>query len=224
MTPIVIDLPPSSPLEPPAEGLHELWEDLYESLGFHRDADEENEFALRKFCKAVCAPIEPIHQLTREREGQKGWTVALDPWDAPEEVLPWLAQFTGVIIAPNMTPEEIRAEIAEPTGWKRGQAPSIRLVASRELTGGKRVIIRTRTPSVGRTYIRVLKSECPNPERTETALRAALPAWELMDFAAIDGVTWADIEAGWEDFTELTGAFESFKDLTEVLPTELPEP
>ncbi len=222
--PIVIDPPEAPPLPPPADDGSNLWELPYESLGFHRDDDEANDFALRKWCEAECAPLQAVYDLVREREGQAGWAVLYDADECPVESLPYLAQISGVVITPEMTEEQIRGEIKEPTGWKRGQPEAIRIALRRTLTGEEPlVIIRPRTPEVGHHYIRTLKSQTPEPERTERVLREKIPAWEKLDFAAIDGVSLADLEAGWELLEDLEAAFTTLGEIEDLLPTELPE-
>jgi len=224
--PIVIDPPEARPLPPPADDGSNLWELLYESMGFHRDADEANDFALRKFCEAWCAPLQPIYDLVRERaDGTPPWGILFDVDNCPAECLPYLAQYVGVVLTPEMSEEQIRAELKEPTGWKRGQPEAIRIALRRTLTGDEPlVIIRPRTPEVGHHYIRTLLSQTPEPERTERVLREKLlPAWELLDYAAIDGVTVLDVasSAKWTTVADLAAACPSVKDLAEILPTDL---
>jgi hypothetical protein len=123
-----------------------------------------------------------------------------------------------------MDEEQQREEIRQPTGWKRGWRESIRTIAKRGLTGSKRVILRPRTPEVGHYFARTLLAETPDPVRVERDLRAAVPAWSLLDYEALDGVSWADVEASWEDWAAVKAAFDSWADLADILPDELPEP
>lgn len=201
-----------------------LWELLYSSLGFHVEDDEAQDFALRKFCEALCAPMQPAYDLVREREGSAGWAIVFDADNCPAYALPYLAQFVGVQIVPEMSEEQIRAEIRQPTGWRRGQPESLQIATRRTLTGeDPLVIIHPRTPEVGVTYIRTLLSQTPDPIRTERVLRAVLPAWEVLEYEAIEGVTWADVTAStkWETWANLTADFATWQALTEILPTEI---
>jgi hypothetical protein len=169
--------------------------------------------------------LDPVYEVVRERDGQRGWAVLLDPANCPAKGLPYLAQYVGAELTPEMDEAQQRAEIEEPTSWKRGQLPAIKLVGARGLTGTKRVIVRSRTPSVGHHYIRTLASETPSPERTEFTLRKkGVPAWEMLDYEAIDGVTVEDVAAGWKTVADLAAAFSSVEDLADILPNELPEP
>lgn len=221
--PFVIDppAPPSLPATP--EDGTELWEQLYEAMGWFTSLDAENDFALRRVCEAWCVPLQRIYDIVRERNDQVGWAIALDPDNAPAEYLPYLAQWVGAVLTPGMSLEQQRLEIKEPTGWKRGQVPSITLITKRELTGTQWVRIRPRTPGPGEIYIRTLLSETPNPERVEQELLDhGIPAWELLDYEAIEGVSYADIAAGWTDYEELREAFPDYAHIRDMLPDELP--
>jgi hypothetical protein len=203
----------------------DLAELFYEELGFHRDDDEATDWTLLRFNAGWVEPIEPVYELVRERDdGTPSWGILFDVDECPTACLPYLAQYAGCVLTPEMSEEQIRNEIREPTGWRRGQPESIRIALRRTLTGEEPlVIIRPRTPEVGHHYIRTMKSQTPDPERTERVLREKIPAWEMLDYAAIDATTFADIAAGWETFDDLAAAQPTFKDLAEVLPTELPE-
>lgn len=202
----------------------ELAEQFFGALGFHAEDDEANDWPLLRFCAAWIAPLEPVNEIVRERGDSPPWGVLFDVDNCPAWALPFLAQYVGVVITPEMSEDQIRNEILEPTGWARGREPAIRIAAQRTLTGDQRVIIRPRTPEAGVHYIRTLKSETPDEERTRAVLRAALPAWEVLDYAAIDGVTWGDIAASYEDWAEILATFDGWADLADILPDELPEP
>lgn len=203
----------------------ELWELLYDSLGFHVEDDASGD--LRKFCEALCSPQEETFQIVRPRPDQAGWALLFDVDECPADALPFLAQFVGVQITSEMSEEQIRNEIREPTGWKRGQPESLRVATRRTLKPVAEeellVIIHPRTPEVGRHYIRTLLSQTPEPERTRAVIRAMLPAWEVLDYEAITGVTVADVTASakWTTVADLSAAFSSVQALTEVLPTEI---
>jgi hypothetical protein len=194
---------------------------LYSSLGPFAADDLSGD--LRKFCEALCLPIEIVNEIVGEGEGSPGWSLAFDAANCPESVLPYLAQYVGVSLSPEMAPSQIRAEIEKPTGWERGTDDSIKIATRRTLTGTQWVSIRPNKPEVGKTYIRVLKAECPSATRTETIVRAAVPAWSVLDFEAIDGVTVGDVTASakWETVADLAAAWSSVQALTEILPSDL---
>jgi hypothetical protein len=223
--PIVLDPPVSPPLSPAAEDGSELWEILYEALGWHKSQDAENDYPWRRICEAWCAPLQRIYDVVRERDDQAGWAILLDPDNCPVERLPYLAKFVGAVLTPNMSEEQQRVEIKEPTGWKRGQVRSIELIAKREASvADPWVRVRPRFPGPGEIYIRRLTSETPNPDRVEAdLLEYGIPAWELLDFAVIDGVTVADVAAStkWSTVADLSAAFASVDNLAHILPDEI---
>lgn len=203
----------------------QLWEELYEGTGFHRDRDPENGHALQRVSEGLCAPLQLPHDIARARDDQPApFAILFDPDECPAGLLPYSVQYVGVEITPEMSEAQIREEFRAPSGWNRGQLAAIKLAGQRTLTGTKRVIVRSRTPSVGHHYIRTLKSETPDPERTRARFRAAVPAWEALDYEAITGVSWADIAASYADWDAVKAAFTDWDDLADTLPSELPEP
>lgn len=230
--PFVIDPPVSPPLPPPSDEGSRLWEVLYDSLGFHQDTDEATGFQLRILCEVLMTPYQRVYDLIRERVGPgatqryaPGATM-LDPDNVPAEGLVYLSQYVGAKLLPIMSEQQKRDEIKRPTTWRRGETETIELVVKRELTGTAWIRIKPRTPGPGQIYIRVLSEQCASPERLEqTLLDEAIPAWCVLDFEAILGVKYVDIDAGWKTYGELDEAFagKTYKDLDHILPDELPE-
>jgi len=213
------------PLPPAAEDGSELWSILYRSLGFHRLADAENEFALRVFCEGWCAPLQRLHDLQRERPDAAAWEALFDPDRCPAESLPYLAQFVGVGVTPEMTEAQIREEIRQPTGWRRGQTPSIETATRRTLSSTEAtVIVRPRTPELGRHYIRTLLAETPEPVHTAVVVREETPAWEVIDYEAIAGVTYDDARAAWATYADAEADLDTYDEARNLLPEELPTP
>jgi hypothetical protein len=204
----------------------DLTDALYDSLGDWLTAeDEANDWVLLKMVAIwVEVNLDPVYELARGRGGEPPWSRAFDPDECPAFVLPYLAQFVGVDVVPEQTEQQLRNEIKHPTGWKRGQTESMRIATRRTLTGeNPLVIIHSRFPGPGHTYVRTLLSQTPDPARTAAVLRAATPAWNLIDYEAIEGVTFTDVAAStnWETLADLAAAFPTFQALTEILPTEI---
>jgi len=199
-----------------------LGELLYGTLGPFAEDDVSGD--LQKFCDALASPAEEVASVVgQEEDGSPGWSLAFDVENAPASVLPWLAQWVGVVITPEMTEAQIRAEIAKPTGWERGQEPTIDIGVRRTLTGTQWVSIRPNKPETGKTYIATLAAETPSPTRTERIARSLVPAWMVLVYEAIEGVTWTTVEASvkYETFTALEGGFKDFEALENALPTDL---
>lgn len=208
-----------------SEANENLWEVVYEALGFHREDDPDTGYQLRSAVKALCASYQDIYSLLREREDQPApFALMLDPDKAPAGWLEFLAQWVGVIPTPDMTETQLRAEIKQPTGWRRGQTASIKLAAQRELTGTKKAIIRPNEPERGWLFVRTLASETPSPERVKATVRAATPAWLRLDYEAMAIVTLDDLESTWpKSLATLEGKFTTLADIEDTLPSELPE-
>jgi hypothetical protein len=195
---------------------------LFNALGFHIEDDVSGD--LKAFCDAWAGPLEGVYEIVREHDDAAPWAVLFDVDNCPAESLPYLAQYVGVVLTPEMNELQQRNEIREPTGWKRGQEPSIRIAVQRTLEDDESlVIIHPRTPEVGHTYVRTLLSQTPNPARTAAIVRAAVPAWEILDVEAINGVTVADVAAStnWETVSDLAAAFSTVQALAEILPSEI---
>jgi hypothetical protein len=225
---LVLDPPVTAPPPPPpTEDGSALWEIHYRALGANRDQDADNGYALQAFSEGWCAPLQGLHDVQRERVDAAAWEILFDPDRCPAGSLPFLAQCVGVVITPEMSEAQIREEIRHPTGWRRGETGSIRIATRRTLDTAEgaepMVIVRPRTPELGRHYIRTLLAQTPEPERTARVVREETPAWEVIDYAAIDAVTYADIRAKYPTYADLKAAFPTYAALREVLPGELPE-
>jgi len=237
--PFVIQPPSAPPLEQPTDDGSFLWELLYEPMGVFRRLDEEegtpHHNHLRMFYEGKCEPLQPLYDILREREdGTPPYGILYDPQRCPAELLAFPAMHVGAILTPDMDEEQRRLEIEQPTTWRRGQkrnkSEALRLAIRKTLTGEKRVIVRERTPGPADLYVRTLKSETPDEALTERVTREEKVAGLLLDYEAIDGATWADIIAGWDDLEDFEDVgdpgdnFTDFADLTDTTPDELPEP
>lgn len=222
--PFVIDPPEPPPVSPPPEEGSQLWEVLFRSLGFHQKADESGD--LQRACEALMGPLQRVYDLIRERPGRPKGSTMLDPDNAPAEGLAYLSQYVGARLRPNMSEAQIRAEIKAPSTWRRGQDEIIELVAKRELSEGLEswIRIRPRYPGPGQIYIRTLLSQTPNPERVKQLLEEeGIPAWDVLDYQAITGVTVADVVAStkWTTVADLAAKFSDVDALAHILPDEL---
>ena len=56
-------------------------------------------------------------------------------------------------------------------------------------------------------------------ERVRRDLRSAVAAWSVLDYEAFDGLTYADLDAGYETYAAVTEAFAAYDD---VLDSSLP--
>lgn len=199
-----------------------ITEDLYESLGHFARKDVSGD--LEKFCEGLGLPLEKLYEIVGDQaDGKPGWSPLFDIDTVDVEHLAYVAQFPGARLTPEMSVDQQRAEIKEPSSWKRGTTEALKTVIRRTLTGSKRVIVRERTPEAHDIYVRTLKEETPDEARTEAVVRVSKLAGLVLDYEAIDGVTWADIAAAYKDWGEVESTFTDWADLADTLPDELPE-
>ncbi len=225
--PFVIDPPSSAPPPAPADDGSFLWELLYEAQGFHRKADPATGYQLQRLCEALCAPMQPAWEVLRERaDGTPPYGILFDVDRCPVELLPFLAMHVGARLTPDMDEAQRREEIRQPTTWRRGQTETLKVAIRKTLDpeSSQRVIVRERTPDAAGLYVRTLIDETPSEAVTLAVILENKVAGLVLDYEAIDGVTWADIAASYEDWGEIEGTFGDWADLADILPDELPEP
>lgn len=189
-----------------------LAEALYDALTPLNDPDPDG--ALQTWCEQFCAPVERIWERLAETEDQPGWAVLFDADNCPAYALPWLAQFVGVRIEDQWSEQEIRDAIKTPTGWKRGTPAAMITAAAATLTGAKSVGFIER--SGGDAYalaVRTLTSETPDPAGTEAAIRRQKPIGIILDYQAIAGQTYLDVDADFSSYTALEAAYDDYFDL-----------
>lgn len=193
-----------------------LADQIYEAMGPFAQADETGD--LRGFIEALTAPAEQVNLVVGEEEQEYGWSVALDPDLCPAELLPWLAQWEGVTLTPDMSEAERRQAIKDREGSARGRVATIRARIERTLTGTKRIIIRERNPSAYSLYIRTIASETPDETLTRAAILAQKPAGLVLNYEAATGITYIDLESDFETYNDLAAAGFSYDELAEQLP------
>jgi hypothetical protein len=198
-----------------------LTEELYEALGFYTTRDEEFDYPLLRFCAAwVETLIDPVYEVVRDRDdGRPGWAILLDPDEAPVDSLFYLARYVGARLQPAWSEAQCRAEIKQPTTWRRGQTETMRTAIQATLTGTQRVVVRERTPEPHSLYVRTLASETPDEARTAAAVATSKVAGLLADYEPFDGYTLDDEEA---NFATLDAEEAVFTTLDEILEADLP--
>lgn len=193
-----------------------LADQIYEAMGPFAAADETGD--LRGFIEALTHPAEQVNIIVGEEDQEFGWSVALDPDLCPVKLLPWLAQWEGVELTPDMDEAARRQAIKDREGSARGRVATIRARIERTLTGTKRIIIRERNPSPYSLYIRTIASETPDENLTRAAILAQKPAGIVLNYAAAVGITYIDLDADYETYTDLAAADLTYDALAEQLP------
>ena len=193
-----------------------LADQIYEAMGPFAEDDQSGD--LRKFIEALISPAEKVYEIVGESEQEFGWSIALDTDLCPAVVLPWLAQWEGVTLTPDMSVAEQRQAIKDREGAARGRVATIRARIERTLTGTKRVIIRERNPSPYSLYIRTIASETPDEDLTRAAILAQKPAGIVLDYDAAVGITYIDLAADYDTYDDLTASGLTYDELAEQLP------
>lgn len=151
-------------------------EELYEALApAFTQGDEDRDWISLRICIAITTGrIDLLHSyLIDDIDNLPAWAVIFDPERAPAEALPYLAQFSGALLTPEMNEEARRKAIQVPEAFSRGRPASIEAVAKRRLTGTKSVILTERyTENAWRLRIETLESETPEPEQTKADIIA----------------------------------------------------
>lgn len=209
------------PVSPPAQEFYEALAPTF-TVG-----DEDRGYPLLKLCNALCpSPIRQIHSyVTDQEDGTPGWVIVFDPDNAPVEVLPYLAQFDGAEIRPDMDEAQIRDAIRSPQGFGRGRPSALAKIAQRHLTGGKTVLLDERsdgTVGVDKPWqmrIRTLASETPDPELTEREIRAEWkPIGIVLTYLAIDGQTWGDLRLDHATWADVQADYATWEEVRTDLP------
>lgn len=189
---------------------------IYAALGPFAEDDETGD--LRAYIEALTSPLEILHQLLSEDNQDHPWQILTDPDRCPDALLPWLAQWDGVVLEDGMTAAEQRTAVKARAGLARGRISTIRERIERVLTGNKRIIIHERTPGPYDLYIRTIASETPNPDEVLRAIRDQKPAGIVLDYDAATGITYIDLAANYATYGDLAATGMSYQELSETLP------
>lgn len=129
--------------------------------------DEERDWLTLRICMALVAGrIDLLWEyLVDDENDLPAWAILLDPARCPEAALPWLAQFGGAVLTPEMDEAARRAAIQTPEAFSRGRLASLEAVAKRRLTGTKTVLVEERyTADPWRLRVTTLEEETPDPD------------------------------------------------------------
>lgn len=182
--------------------------------------DEANEWiALKLMMALVAGSIDQLHGYLIDDVDDLGqWEPIFDPATCPVEALPYLAQFAGAIIRPNMDTESRRNAIDAPEAFSRGRPASVEAVARRRLTGTQTVILTERyTDNAWRLRIETIEAETPEPAETEREIEEEQkPIGILLFFNTRIAWTWGEVETEsatyptWQSIAEAFDTWEEF--------------
>jgi hypothetical protein len=137
-----------------------------------------------------------------------GWQALFDVDLCPLIALPWLAQCVGERLPVGIDADTARAWIKLNPRWMRGTEQAIVNAVKRCLTGPATVQFGTRMhldgiEDVDCIAVLTYTTQTPDPVAVQRALRDNVPADIIWEYAAVDGATWALVQAGMDSWTEL---------------------
>lgn len=189
-------------------------------------ADEENGWALFHLCCVIGSMFQPIEDLVRDSDAGPGWSAIYDIDRCPSEGLPWLAQFRGVSLPPQIAGQsdedydlEMRDWIRRADGMNRGGPDAIVAAAQRRLTGTKTVTLSERDG--GDAYqlvVSTLDDETPDPDGTLADIVSQKPAGLVLNHQESVSITWAALEAADADWTAVLAEFATWDEVRLNLP------
>jgi hypothetical protein len=190
-------------------------EDLYDALEPLARGDEDRGWPLLRLCAALTAPLDGIDRYVGDRDdGTSGWTQLLNPWTAPAAALPFLAQFVGVTLEPQLSEHQQREKIAQPRNFARGTVAALRSEIELTLTGTRAVSIVERLGgNAYRLWIRTRDDETPSAARTIAAIEAHKPLGVMLVYEQIEGWAWDDVVAEHDDWADVRTGYGSWIDL-----------
>jgi hypothetical protein len=164
-------------------------DELYYSVSPLAYGDADNDYALKTLCYALAQMFNQVELLARSDGTADPWSIIMDADNAPDYVLPYIAQFVGQTI-PVGTPEaDARQLIKDPSNQKRGSLPKLIYEAKRFLTGSQYVRVIERDTSPYHFSVFVHTSEVTDSAALAAALQAVKPAGLVMNLVISDHTT-----------------------------------
>lgn len=193
------DRPPVSPI---AERAYQLMRPLAKH-------DRADDWPLLQLLDVLTRGEGPIWELVED----PGMGDVLDVDVAPAAWLPFLAAVVGGRLTAAMTEAQRRLEIANPSGYRRGLATTMRAFVDGLLTGQRVIVFRERDGSPRHLTVRTRLSETPDPDAVLAALLANKPAHHTIDYLAIDERDWEEVAETWATWDDVAGANATWDDV-----------
>jgi len=196
---------------PPPPTLESFADDLYDSMLPVAWLDGESGWHLALYCAAVGVMFQWVASLARDTPEGPGWSAVMDLARCPDDWLPWLGQFAGVTVPPDLTPAQARVWIAQTDGFRRGTPAALRAATQKTLTGSRTVVMQERLG--GNAYVLglyTLTSETPDQDATLAAILAQKPAGIRLDYSVGPANTYQAIEIAFADYAAVKAAFPTY--------------
>lgn len=170
---------------------------------------------LSVFIDGIAAMFAEVESLAREDDdGNPPWSQIMNPEIATSIYsLLWVAQIAGVRVPVGMEIEDMREFIELAESRRRGTPAYMAEIAQRYLTGLKTVVMFERVDgNAYRLRITTRSDETPDPDAVEAALRAVKPAGIVLEYDAVDGVTWDEAIHTWNSISASTLTWDDTED------------
>lgn len=193
-----------------------------DALGSLDAGAPSGDYTLQEFVAAVATGWDSVADIARDQDDETpGFAVLFDPDACPAAWLPWVAQFVGVAMLPNMTEAQMRVRLKETGGWQRGTPDAIMGAARQYLVGpdgtgsSATVFLNERAGSAYRFAVATLISETPDPDAVLRALLEQKPAGLVLDYAPVAGGDFLTLRTTHTDFADVAATFADFTALRE---------
>jgi len=191
---------------------------LYASLAPLAEYDPSTSWSLLILCNAIGIPFQLVEEWVRDTPEGPGWSLLLDLDRCPDEALPWLAQFVGVRLLPDSTPDDQRHRIASTDGFRRGTPAAMRGAAQATLTGGRSVVFRERYGDPYVLDVLTYTSQTPDPAATERALISQKPGGIVLTYRTADGQDWQSVKDRFATWADVKATYATWADVRDDTP------
>lgn len=197
-------------------------EEAYASLGPLTEKDESLGWPLLRFLDALLVHLDDVEKIVRDTDTHVGWGTLLDLDVVPENAIPWLAQFVGVVPLMGLDAESQKIRIREAAGWNRGSVSAIRGAMKQFLTGSRTTQIFERYEgSAYRLRVRTFDAETPDPAKVEAAVRALKPAGIVLTYDVSAGQTYGEVALATASYGALSTQYPTYGDVRYGIPPEV---
>jgi hypothetical protein len=180
--------PPTPPPIPPEPTVSDFATAVYNQLGFPVivGKDDPNNIILN-FLGAIGWAFEQMDDLAHSGEGYEPWARLMDLNIIPDEGIPWLGQFSGVDVDPNLDAGGQRQQVMSHVGWNRGTPAVLAAALMPYLTGTQTVAFIERDTSPYHFSVSTYASETPDANLVVLAIEKNKPAGLQYTYTDIAG-------------------------------------
>lgn len=193
-------------------------EALYAELGPTFTEERDPEWQLLDFCGALGVLLDPLWAVLHDEDDRYPWGALFNVNDCPAWGLKYLGQFVGVVVQPAWSEADTRAAIAEPVGIGRGRVSAMVTAAQTTLTGSKNVAVYEQDSSGYHMSIRTKLEETPDEALTAAAILSMKPAGIVLDFQAIEGQTYSDLDSTYATYSAVDSAYADYAEMSADVP------